>query len=113
MKICGIRTLRQNYKNLRKDCNARLQAQEATLSRIGMGGLGEDATFAQAEASLAGGVAAGAADRRGDAGGVAHADVIHKASEAEQVLQLLLQQVRGLQKLSPTQGLPILTTNHL
>ena len=87
------------------NCENCLQAQEATLSRIGMGGLGEDATFAQAEASLAGGAAAGAADRRGDAGGVAHADVIHKASEAEQVLQLLLQQLRSLQRLSPAQGL--------
>ena len=81
-----------------------LQAQQATLSRIGMGGLGEAATFAEAEAGSSGqyeGI-----ERRGDAGGVAHADVIHKASEAEQILQLLLQQLRNLPRLKPADGVP-------
>lgn len=83
-----------------------LQAQQATLGRIGMGGLGESASHAQAEAGLAGNGPLGAegAERRGDAGGVAHADVVHKASEAEQVLQLLIQQLRNIQKLAPAAG---------
>ena len=82
------------------------QAQEATLGRVGMGGLGEDASHAQAEAGLAGGGLLGneGSERRGEAGGVAHADVVHKASEAEQVLQLLLQQLRNVQKLPPASG---------
>ena len=71
-----------------------------------MGGLGEDATFAQAEAGLVGSAPGGVqeSDRRGEAGGVAHADVLHKPSEAEQVLQLILQQLRGLQNLSKFHG---------
>lgn len=85
-----------------------LQAQQATLSRIGMGGLGEDVTFAEAEAGMEGSRGVQGSERRGDAGGVAHADVLHKASEAEQVLQLLLQQLRSLQKLDQAQSKEIL-----
>ena len=72
---------------------------------MALGGLGESATFAEAEAGMEGsapGVASGS-ERRGD-GGVAHAEVLYRASEAEQVLQLLLQHLKSLQKLSPGQG---------
>lgn len=72
-----------------------MQAQHASLARVGRGGLGEDSGLGDAEAPMNG----LANSRRGEATGVAHADVVHAPSEAEQLLKLLLAQLRGLRDL--------------
>lgn len=76
-----------------------LQAQHAALGKVGRGGLGEDASLAEMEDG-----AAEKGKRRGEDTGVAHADVVHHPSEAEQLLRLLLAQLRNLRRLPPEIG---------
>jgi hypothetical protein len=67
------------------------QARQDTLARVGRGGLGEEASFRASEAQrIEGG------ERRGEGTGVARTEVIHKPSEAEQILGLLLSHLRNL-----------------
>lgn len=81
----------------------RLQAQAATLRRIGQGGLNEQA----AEPTSAHG-AAGAAEAGREV--VSTVEIVRHPSEAEQVLRMLPGQLRGLKHLTPRAGAPLSST---
>ena len=82
------------------------QAHQASMRRVGRGGLGEDEDFASAEARA--GSSRDDGSRRGEqTTGVAYADVVHHPSEAEQILKLLAAQLRGLRRLPADAGEPV------
>jgi hypothetical protein len=76
-----------------------MQAQAATLRRIGQGGLNEEAL------ELAGGAAGGAAEAgRREQENVSTVDIVRHPSEAEQVLRMLPGHLRSLKHLPARAG---------
>ena len=77
-----------------------LQAQAATLRRVGQGGLNEDALELVEGAGRSGGDAAGRREHEN----VSTVDIVRHPSEAEQVLRMLPAHLRGLKHLPARAG---------